>query len=198
MADPAPAAPQRTSPRQSNSVTLPAQPRTFGDIVPWPGFREGSQRFFNSLDNTHRTYRQATYDILDGEEDKPAADEAEVRGFVMRLLRSVNTAAKKLGIQVEYVGGGCGRSLSHTDLVVRASGEQCDPKDLSSRNLGVIEVKVCSEAVLSLRMGCYHLPQVVGCRTEVPRSQSFCALYALVKWVTSTFCVRVLGLPADS
>ena len=105
MADPAPAIDRRTSPRRSNSVTLAAQPRTFEDILPWPGFRNGAQQYFSSLDNTSRIYRQATYDILDGEDDEPAADEAEVRGFVMRLLRSVNTAAKQLGIQVRYSAG---------------------------------------------------------------------------------------------
>ena len=185
MADPAPAIDRRTSPRRSNSVTLAAQPRTFEDILPWPGFRNGAQQYFSSLDNTSRLYRQATYDILDGEDDEPAADEAEVRGFVMRLLRSVNTAAKQLGIQVRYSGGGSGRSLSRTDLVVRVAGDPHDPKDLSSRNLGVIEVKVCSEALLSNGLACDHSPQVVGCRTKIPRPRGYVHCMASLKRVTS-------------
>lgn len=70
-----------------------------------------------------------------------AADESEVRGAIMSFLYSINEAAKLLGIGVECVGGGSGRSSSFTDLVVRRTGQPTSPSQLSLLILGAGEVK---------------------------------------------------------
>ncbi|EIE27760.1 hypothetical protein COCSUDRAFT_39340 [Coccomyxa subellipsoidea C-169] len=49
---------------------------------------------------------------------RPAADQWQVRGYVVAMLQSVNDVAKVLGIRAECVGGGNGRSASFPDLVV--------------------------------------------------------------------------------
>lgn len=141
VAFPIPLLEKRLSPRKSHSKTQPRLPRTFSDILPWPEFRERSRELFNSLDNTERIYCRPVCDILPGESMKSAADECEVRGRVVSLLDSVNTTAMRLKVPVECTGGGSGRSMSFTDLVVRPAGAQSNPADLSSQILGTGEVK---------------------------------------------------------
>ena len=133
---------KRLSPRKSCSKTRPRLPRTFSDILPWRDFRERSRELFSSLDDTERIYCQPVGNILPGKSVPPAADECEVRGHVVvSLLHSVNTTAERLEIPVQCNGGGSGRSMSFTDLVVRPAGAQSNPADLSSQILGTGEVK---------------------------------------------------------
>ncbi len=80
-------------------------------------------------------------DILPRHSIAPAADEAEVRGLIVRMLTSINTTASILGIPMECCSGGSGKSMSFTDLLVRPAGAQSDPNSLSSQVFGAIEVK---------------------------------------------------------
>ena len=133
---------KRISPCKPCSKTGARQPRTFTDILPWQEFAQGSRELFDSLDNTQRLYTRTVYDIMADKSMDPAADEGEVRGLVVIvLLKSVNTAAKRLGIAAQYAGGGSGRSLSFTDLVVRPAGAHSDSADLSKQILGTGRVK---------------------------------------------------------
>ena len=132
---------KRLSPRKSCSKTRPRLPRTFSDILPWRDFLERSRELFNSLDDTERIYCRPVGNILPGKSVLSAADECEVRGRVVSLLDSVNTTAERLEIPVQCTGGGSGRSMSFTDLVVRPAGAQSNLADLSSQILGTGEVK---------------------------------------------------------
>ena len=141
MAYPIPLLEKDLSPRESCSETRPRLPRTFSDILPWRDFLERSRELFNSLDDTERIYCPPVGNILPGKSLLPAADKWEVRGHVASLLNSVNTTAKRLEIPVQCNGGGNGRSMSFTDLVVRPAGAQSNPADLSSQILGTGQVK---------------------------------------------------------
>ena len=132
---------KRLSPRKSRSKTQPRLPRTFSDILPWQDFHERSRELFNSLDDIERIYCRPVGNVLPGKIVLSAADECEVRGRVVSLLDSINTTAETLEIPVQCTGGGSGRSMSFTDLVVRPAGAQSNPADLSSQILGTGEVK---------------------------------------------------------
>lgn len=72
---------------------------------------------------------------------RSAADESEVRGRVIGILDGVNKIAEMLGIPMKCSGGGSGRSMSFTDLVVRPADGQTDPNSVSSQIFGTVEVK---------------------------------------------------------
>lgn len=166
MATPLQRLAKRISPRKSHSKTRHRLPRTFSDILPWEDFQAGAQELYESLDNTVRCYNQPTLDLEEcGASMMPAADESEVRGSVVYLFQSVNRTAIKLGIPAEYTGGGGGRSLSFTDLLMRPAGALSDPADLSSQVLGTVEVK--GDWQFSLQQGerledALHDPRRVG------------------------------------
>ena len=140
-AQPLPLLERRLSPRKSRSKTPPRLPRTFSDILPWQDFRERSRDLFNHLDNTAHIYPKTESRILPGGSVLSAAHECEVRGRVVIMLDSVNDIAERLNIPVQCTGGGSGRSMSFTDLVVRPTGAQSNLADLSSQILGTVEVK---------------------------------------------------------
>ena len=54
----------------------------------------------------------------------PAADEAEVRGCIVRMFRSINTTAEILGIPMEHCSGGDGRTMSFTDLLAHGATQK--------------------------------------------------------------------------
>ena len=143
MATPIPLLRERLSPRGPCSKICARLSRTFSDISHWDGFLEGSRALFNSLDNTKRAYCKPVYSFLPGKNSmRPAADECEVRGnVVINLLNTVNETAVLLGIPIECDGGGSGRSMSFTDLVVRPAGAETSLADLSSQIFGTGEVK---------------------------------------------------------
>ena len=64
-----------------------------------------------------------------------------MRGALLAVLQSINDAARILDVGAECIGGGSGRSLSFTALVVRKSGQSSNPQHLSALVLGVGEVK---------------------------------------------------------
>ena len=134
--------PGRISPRKSSSKTFPSSPRTFADIESWPEFLPEAASLENSLDDTVRSYRQTALSIVPGESISfSAADECEVRGCIMAFICGLNQAAKIIGIGVECVGGGSGRSTSFMDLILRLRGRTSDPNHLSCLILGAVEVK---------------------------------------------------------
>ena len=141
--DPPPRLQDRLSPRKSCSKTKPTAPRTFSDIEAWPEFMKGSEELYNSLDDREHRYNPPARRIDPNAENSlpAAADEAEVRGCVISLLRSANDVAVLRGIEVEYAGGGSGRSTSFTDLLMRRVGVHSHPASLSSTVLGNGEVK---------------------------------------------------------
>ena len=150
---PVPRLGRRLSPRCSSSETesrLPRTPtqdritptqRTFGDIEPWPEFRDGARQLFDSVDNTQRVHERPSSRVLPGATIDPAADEVEVRGAVVALLHSVNDIAQVLRIPVRCAGGGGERSVSFADLVLRPAGALSDPAGLSGQILGTGAVK---------------------------------------------------------
>ena len=141
MAYPIPLLEKRLSPRKSHSKTQPRLSRTFSDIFPWQDFRERSRELFNGLDDTEHIYPKTVSRILPRGSVLSAADECEVRGRVVIMLDSVNDIAQRLNIPVQCTGGGSGRSMCFTDLVVRPTGAQSNPANLSSQILGTGEVK---------------------------------------------------------
>ena len=81
------------------------------------------------------------------------------------MLDSVNDTAERLEIPVQCTGGGSGRSMSFTDLVVRPTGAQSNLADLSSQILGTGEVK--GDWQFSLKRGerledALHDPKRIG------------------------------------
>ena len=131
----------RLSPRSSNSKTAPSAARTFTDICPWPEFLIEAGQLEESLNDTRHVYNKVCHTHTPGLGISLAADECEVRGTLVAVLQSINDAARILNIGAECVGGGSGRSLSFTDLVVRKSGQSSNPQHLSALVLGVGEVK---------------------------------------------------------
>lgn len=67
--------------RQSSSA-----PRTFNDVLPWPEFVTGACHLEDSLDDTDRCYDQPT-STLKRTYIRPAADECEVRGTLLTMLK---------------------------------------------------------------------------------------------------------------
>ncbi len=131
----------RLSPKRSTSKTIPSAPRTFSDILSWPEFVSEACQLEGSLDDAIHQYALPTVTMQAATGISSAADESEVRGAIMSFLYSINEAAKLLGIGVECVGGGSGRSSSFTDLVVRRTGQPTSPSQLSLLILGAGEVK---------------------------------------------------------
>jgi len=131
----------RLNPRQSTSKTKPSAPRTFSDILSWPEFVSEACQLEDSLDDAIHRYALPTVTMQAATGISSAADESEVRGAIMSFLYSINEAAKLLGIGVECVGGGSGRSTSFMDLVVRRTGQPTSPDQLSLLVLGAGEVK---------------------------------------------------------
>lgn len=129
------------SPRRSTFKTIPSAPRTFSDILSWPEFVSEACQLEDSLDDAIHQYALPTVTMQAATGISSAADESEVRGAIMLFLYSTNEAAKLLGIGVECVGGGSGRSSSFTDLVVRRTGQPTSPSQLSLLILGPGEVK---------------------------------------------------------
>ena len=131
----------RLSPRSSNSKTAPSAARTFTDIGPWPEFLIEAGQLEESLDDTQHVYNKVCHTYTPGLGISSPADECEVRGALVAVLQSINDAAKILDIGAECVGGGSGRSLSFTDLIVRKRGQSSNPQHLSASVLGAGEVK---------------------------------------------------------
>ena len=140
---------QRSSPRASSSKTKGTAVRTYTDMLPWPGFLEGARAVHQSLDNTNRLYAAPHSSGIQGKQLPAAADEAEIRAYVLRFAEIVNDICELLGIPVECVGGGSWRRRLRTDMVIRStvmpapteSSIGANPAILSSRNHGAGEVK---------------------------------------------------------
>ena len=130
----------RLSPRSSKSKTTPSASRTFLDICTWPELRSEARQLEENLDDTKHAYQNISFTYTGLGISSPA-DECEVRGALVAVMHGINDAAKILGIGAECVGGGSGRSLSFTDLVVRKRGQVSNPEHLSALILGAGEVK---------------------------------------------------------
>ena len=109
--------------------------------MPWPEFHERSQQLYNNLDDTERIYNRPMRGVDFADSLPSAADQREVRGYVVSLLTSVNTVARKSGIPAQYTTGGSGRSMSFIDLLVRPAGAQSNPANVSGQVLGTGRVK---------------------------------------------------------
>ena len=141
VSQPFPFVEARRSPRSSRSKTIPTAARTFCDIHPWPDFVSEARQLENNLDDSTPAYKEI---CLTHESDfgiSSAADECEVRGTLVAVMHGINNAAQILGIRTQCVGGGSGRSLSSTDLVVRKCGQTSNPEHLSALILAAGEVK---------------------------------------------------------
>lgn len=121
--------------------TIPSAPRTFEDILPWPELLLQARELEDSLDDTLHLYDNISFTYTPNLAISSAADECEVRGAFVANMQSINDAANILGIGAECIGGGSGRSLSFTDLVVRKRTHSSNNKHFSSLVLGVGEVK---------------------------------------------------------
>jgi len=141
VALPLPLLEERLSPRASPSKTQQELPRTFGDILPWTRFLEGSRELFNSLDDIEHIGHQLSCIVKPSSRYSSAASKIKVMSCVFSLLENVSEIADILKIPVECCGGGSGRSMSFTDLVVRPAGACSDPAHVSSQILGTGEVK---------------------------------------------------------
>ena len=141
VSSPLPQLHARLSPRNSKSKTTPSAARTFRDILSWPEFLSEACQLEDNLDDTAHRYQQPSLTYTPGLGMSPAADESEVRGAITALMYSINDAANILGIGVECVGGGNGRTTSFMDLVVRKTGQASNPEHLSALILGAGEVK---------------------------------------------------------
>ena len=129
------------SPRSSKSKTVPTAARTLSDIQPWPELLSEARQLEDNLDDVMHAYNQISLTYTPGLGISSPADECEVRGALVTILHGINNAAQIMGIGAECVGGGSGRSLSFTDLVVRKHGHSSNPKHLSALVLGAGEVK---------------------------------------------------------
>lgn len=122
--------------------TIPSAPRTFEDILPWPELLLQARELEDSLDDTLHLYDNISFTYTPNLAISSAADECEVRRAFVANMQSINDAANILGIGAECIGGGgSGRSLSFTDLVVRKRTHSSNNKHFSSLVLGVGEVK---------------------------------------------------------
>jgi len=137
---------QRVSERASSSRTKPRRKRTFAGLLPWERFADEVEEFIEGLDDMEACYKPLVFEdtsVVDGGTQVfnwAPADESEVRGLIFRCLRGVTEVATSIGYGVEYTGGGSGRSLSNTDLLLRCKGTTS--KDAASRLiLGAVEVK---------------------------------------------------------
>ena len=104
-----------------------------------------------NLDDTKHQYRQTAFTITGDNSISGPADECEVRGALITAMLNVNSIAEILGIGAECLGGGSGRALSFTDLVVRKRGQVSNQDHLSALILAAGEVK--GNWQLSLRQG---------------------------------------------
>ena len=131
----------RLSPRSSKSKTIPTAARTFSDIQPWPELLSEARQLEDNLDDIMHAYKEISLTYTPGLGISSPADECEVRGALITIMHGINNAAQIIGIGAECVGGGSGRSLSFTDLVVRKRGQPSNPQHLSALVLGAGEVK---------------------------------------------------------
>ena len=138
---PLPVLEARLNPRSSNSKTAPSAARTFTNICPWSEFLIEAGQLEESLDDTRHVYNKVCHTYTPGLGISSPADECEGRGALVTVLQSINDAARILDIGAECVGGGSGRSLSFTDLIVRKRGQPSNPQQLSALVLGAGEVK---------------------------------------------------------
>ena len=131
--------------RQSTKerVQNKGNPRTFSDLEAWPEMRTEARQLEDGLENTQLEYRYTNGPKIGSSIGlPPAADAAEVRGCFMNVMYELNQWAADLGLDVECVGGGSGRSVSFTDVVLRLRQRQhSDPKHVSCSILGVGEIK---------------------------------------------------------
>jgi len=136
----------RVSDRASSSRTKARRKRTFAGLLRWEGFVAEVEKFIGDLDDTEACYWPLVFEnteVVDGGIRVfkwTPADESEVRGVIFRCLQGVTEVAASIGYEVEYTGGGSGRSLSNTDLLVRHKATT--KRDAaSSLILGAVEVK---------------------------------------------------------
>lgn len=141
VSSPLPELHARHSPRNSTSKTIPSAARTFRDILRWPELLSEARQLEDNLDDTAHQYNKTTLTHTPDLGMSPTADESEVRGAITALLYSINDAANILGIGVECVGGGSGRTTSFMDLVVCKTGQASNPEHLSALILGAGEVE---------------------------------------------------------
>ncbi len=141
MECPSPGIGQSTTPRAPCSETQPIGFRTYGEVLQWPGLREGARELLNSLDNTRRIHDKPHCGMKDGGSFEAAANQADVFAFVMNFMYRVNYVLKQLGSSVKCVGGGGGRSMSCTDLIVRLVSAQSSLTDMSRQVLATILVQ---------------------------------------------------------
>lgn len=141
----------RLSPRSSKSKPIPTTAWTFSDICPWPELLSEARQLEDDLDDTTHAYKEISLTYTPGLGISSPADECEVAGALVTIMHGINNAAQIMGIGAKCVGGGSGRSLSFTDLVVRQRGRSSNPEHLSALVLGAGEVKGAWQ--LSLQRG---------------------------------------------
>eukprot|EP00878_Enallax_costatus_P019841 GHUV01020946.1.p1 GENE.GHUV01020946.1~~GHUV01020946.1.p1 ORF type:complete len:285 (+),score=50.12 GHUV01020946.1:636-1490(+) len=110
----------------SHSPTLPANPRTFGNLAKWDEFTVEACKLLGTLDNTDLRYSPLVFHPVDPQDCPDVmqnintimalADVTEVRGVLFYVLRQLSVLAGVLGYKVAYTGG---RSLSFSDMLVK-------------------------------------------------------------------------------
>ena len=109
--------------------------------MPWPELLSEALLLEANLDDSKHLYQKTAFTITGDNSIIAPADECEVRGALITAMLKVNNIAEILGIGVECVGGGSGRALSFTDLVVRRRGQVSNQDHLSALILGAGEIK---------------------------------------------------------
>ena len=122
-----------------------AAPQTYTAILRWR-LRSGARRLINSLNNTQHIYLKPLCRV---QHDDSFEDQQDIRGRVVTMMDTVNAALKQLGSAVKCSGGGCCRSMSFADLIMRLHSSHSSLTDLSGQVLGTVLVK----EDLSLKQG---------------------------------------------
>ena len=141
MEYPNPGIRQSITPQAPCSEAQQRAPKTYGEVLRWPGLREGACELLNSLDNTQSIYDKPRYIVDDGGSFEAAVDQGEVFRRVMDFMDKVNYMLEELGNSVKCSGGGGVRSMSGTSLIVRLTSAHSSLTDMSRQVLATVLVK---------------------------------------------------------